>query len=201
MDNKNAEKEKNHGEGINATRDISDYTLQAYCLANNIPTLDVCRSEQMLGVVSGAKMIQDLTDYYKEQGKTYHDDFHRMPPGTPNRDYARHDVHILPAHSHLREIVGADELKNVSSWHHQAIGSISGTDLIQTAETTYNGVSVIEGVEYPKNTFTVALQFHPENDLKQVLINKKDAKDYCDTKVSLKFFQALVKAATEKATK
>ena len=70
-------------------------------------------------------MIQDLTDYYKSKGQTYHDDFHRMPPGTPNRDYARHDVTILPVKSHLREIVGADELKNVSSWHHQAIGSIA----------------------------------------------------------------------------
>lgn len=197
---KEAEKEKNHGEGINATRDISDYTLQAYCLAHNIPTLDVCRSEQMLGVVSGAKMIQDLTDYYKSKGQTYHDDFHRMPPGTPNRDYARHDVTILPVKSHLREIVGADELKNISSWHHQAIGSIAGTGLIQTAEKTYNGVSIIEGVEYPKNLFTVALQFHPENDLKQVLINKKDPKAYCDVDTSMAFFKALVKAATEKAT-
>ena len=55
---KHPEKEKNHGEEINASRDISDYTLQAYCLKNNIPTLNVCRSEQMMGIVSGVKFMQ-----------------------------------------------------------------------------------------------------------------------------------------------
>lgn len=196
---KDEEKELNHNETINAARDISDYTLQAYCLAKDIPTLDVCRSEQMLGVVSGAKMIQDMTDYYAGKDKVYEGTFHRMPPGVPNRTYARHDVHILPVNSYLRAIVGSDELKNVSSWHHQAIESIAGTDLVQTAETTHKGVSIIEGVENPHKTFMVALQFHPENDLKQVLINKKDPKDFCDTKISLDFFKALVKAAKDKA--
>lgn len=193
---KHPEKEKNHGEEINATRDISDYTLQAYCLKNNIPTLNVCRSEQMMGIVSGVKFMQDIPDYYKAHKKSY-DNLHRMPPGTPNRDYTRHDVRILPVQSHLRAIVGKDELKNISSWHHQNIESLAGTALIQTAETTDNGISLIEGIEYPANTFSVGLQFHPENDLTEVLIKKKDKEKFCDTEICMGFFKALVKASAK----
>lgn len=189
--------ERNKGEEINATRDVSDYTLMSYCISKNVPTFAVCRGEQVMGIVSGVTFIQDIPTYYSEQGKTYND-LHRMPPGTPNRTYARHDVHILPVKSHLREIVGADELHNVSSWHHQAIGSLKGTPLIQTAETMYNGVSIVEGIEDPRKTFVVGLQFHPENDLKQVIINKKDPKDFCDQEISMKFFKELVKAASQK---
>ncbi len=190
------EKEKNHGEEINAARDVSDYTLLAYALKNDIPILAVCRNEQMMGILYGAKFIQDIPDYYKAHNKAY-DDLHRMPPGTPNRDYARHDVHILPVKSHLREIVGSNELKNISSWHHQALEDISGTTLLQTAETTDNGISIIEAIEDPSKKFCVALQFHPENDLRHVLVEKDDAKDYCDTTICMNFFKALMKAATK----
>ena len=37
------QEEANGGEEINATRDISDYTLMAYCIDNDVPTLAACR--------------------------------------------------------------------------------------------------------------------------------------------------------------
>ena len=46
--------------------------------------------------------------------------------------------------------------------------------------------------------FCVAVQFHPENDLKHVLVEGEDPKDYMDQTIALKFFQELVKAAAEK---
>lgn len=87
------EKEKNEGEEINATRDISDYMLMAYCLEKDVPTFAVCRGEQVMSIVSGCTFIQDIPNYYKEQGKTYNDT-HRMPADAPDRTYARHDVTI-----------------------------------------------------------------------------------------------------------
>lgn len=191
-------KEANMGEEINATRDISDYTLMAYCQKNDIPSLAVCRGEQMMGIVGGASFIQDIPTYYKEKGKTYND-LHRVPAGTPNRDYARHNVTVFDIPSHLYTIVGNTELPNVSSWHHQAIDSLKGTSFIQTAETIYNGVSIVEGIEDPYKTFMVGLQFHPENDLQQVYVNGKDPKFYMDKDIALKFFKELVSAAKSKA--
>lgn len=188
--------ERNHGEGINAARDISDYTLLAYALDKDIPTFAVCRNEQMMGIVHGSTFIQDIPDYYASKGATY-TDLHRMPPGTPNRTYARHDVEILPVKSHLREIVGANELKNISSWHHQAVGDIAGTDLIQTARTMDHGVEIVEGIENPNKKFEVGVQFHPENDLNQVLVQKKDPKSFCDLDTCMRFFKALIAASTK----
>lgn len=194
------QKEENMGEEINATRDISDYTLMSYCQKNDIPTFAVCRGEQMMGIVGGATFIQDIPTYYKDHGKTY-DDLHRVPAGTPNRDYARHDVTVFAIPSHLYEITGGTKLSNISSWHHQAIGSLKGTSFIQTAETVDNGISIVEGIEDPYKTFMVGLQFHPENDLQQVYVNGKDPSKYMDTDTALKFFQELVKAAASKAAR
>lgn len=194
---KNPQKEMNEGEGINATRDISDYTLMAYCIQKNIPTLAVCRGEQMMGIVSGCEFIQHLPHYYASKGAKYND-LHRMPVGTPNRTYARHDVELTRKDTHLYEIVGGMKLADVSSWHHQAIQSLKGTDLIQTARTIDNGVEIIEGVENPHKTFVVGVQFHPENDCSLAIAQNKPEKALCNLDVCLNFLQTLVKYAGQK---
>ena len=52
----------------NAERDISDYLTMAYCLDNDIPVMGFCRGMQMLGVISGAEVIQDIPTYFEQQG-------------------------------------------------------------------------------------------------------------------------------------
>ena len=47
----------------NATRDVSEYLTMAYCLDHDLPVLGLCRGMQMLGVVSGAPLIQDTQVY------------------------------------------------------------------------------------------------------------------------------------------
>lgn len=188
------QKEENHGEGINATRDISDYTLMAYCIDKDIPALGVCRGEQVMGIVHGTTFIQDIPDLYKANGAKYKET-HRMPPGTPNRTYARHDVELMGTNTHLFEIVGANTMKNVSSWHHQAVGSLKGTKLIQTAKAVYDGVEVLEGIENPTKKFMVGVQYHPENDVKLVVYDKKTTP--ADYETCLNFFKTLVKYASK----
>ena len=98
------QKEDNMGEEINATRDISDYTLMAYCLSKDVPTLGACRGMQVMSIVSGTGFIQDIPAYYQAKGKTY-DDSHRMPADAPDRDYARHVVDIKAEIEKIREQV------------------------------------------------------------------------------------------------
>ncbi len=188
------QEEANGGEEINATRDISDYTLMAYCIDNDVPTLAACRGMQMMSIVSGADFIQEIPDYYAEQGAEYND-LHRMPAGTPNRDYARHSVEIIDKESWLYDIVNADTLDNVSSWHHQAVRSVEGTDLTVVAQTVDNGVTIIEGVENQNNTFCLGVQFHPENDCKLAVYDKNPEAALCDVDICLNFFESLVAAA------
>jgi putative glutamine amidotransferase len=40
----------------------------AYCLDNDIPVMGFCRGMQMLGVISGAEVIQDIPTYFEQQG-------------------------------------------------------------------------------------------------------------------------------------
>ena len=187
----------NEGEGINATRDISDYTYMAYCIDNDIPTLAACRGEQMMGIVCGVTFIQDIPNYYEAKGVAYGDE-HRMPPGTPNRDYERHDVEISKDSKWIYNIVGSTELKNVSSWHHQAIESVEGTGLTVVASTDVNGIEIIEAIEYQANTFCLGVQFHPENDASLVLWDKTPEAAKCDYDTCLQFFEELVAYAADK---
>lgn len=192
------QKEANMGEEINATRDISDYTLMAYCLSKDVPTLGACRGMQVMSIVSGTGFIQDIPAYYQAKGKTY-DDSHRMPADAPDRDYARHVVGIIETDSWMYDIVGADKLENVSSWHHQAVTDVtSDTGLTVVAKTTVNGLDIVEAVENQSKTFCLGVQFHPENDAKLALHDGKPEEAKCDPDVCLTFFQYLVSYASGK---
>lgn len=188
------QKEDNEGEAINATRDISDYTLMAYCLNNDVPTFAACRGMQVMSIVSGTGFIQDINNYYKSMGKTY-SDTHRMPPDAPNRTHARHNVEIVDKESWLYDIVDGDVLENVSSWHHQAVGSVEGTGLTVVAKTTENGVDIVEAVENKSKTFCLGVQFHPENDCKLALYDNTPEKALCDLNTCMQFFRTLVRYA------
>lgn len=188
--------EENEDEGINATRDVSDYLLMAYCFEKDLPTFAVCRGEQMMGIASGCTFTQDIPNYYASLGVTY-GDTHRMPPDAENRTYARHDVEIIDPESKLYAIVGADTLANVSSWHHQCIAGIEGTSLKVTARTIADGVEIIEGIERTDKTYCVGVQFHPENDCALTLVDKTPEKALCDYDICLNFFKTLVEYAAK----
>lgn len=190
----------NKGEGINATRDISDYTLMSYCIENDIPTLAACRGEQMMSIVSGCTFIQDLTDYYTSQGINDYVEIaetHRMAPGMENRTYARHDIDILEGSKWMGTIVGSDKLEKVSSWHHQNVGSVEGTNLTVVATATINGLTNIEAVERQDKTFCLGVQFHPENDCAIALYEKNPDGALCDLDTCLNFFKTLVHYAAQ----
>ncbi len=194
------QKEANHGEEINATRDISDYTLMAYCFVNDVPTFAACRGMQMMSVVSGSGFIQDIPDFYKAKGKD-DGDTHRMPPDAPNRTYARHSVDVLTTESRwLYDVVGGDKLDNVSSWHHQGLepDSLKGTDLTMVAKSTVDGLDVVEGVEKQGQTFCLGVQFHPENDCALAIYQNKPEAALCDLDICLTFFETLVGYAADK---
>ena len=55
----------------NAERDVSDYLTMSYCLDHDIPVLGSCRGMQMLAVVSGAEIMQDIPSYFLEHGLKY----------------------------------------------------------------------------------------------------------------------------------
>lgn len=180
-------------EGCNATRDISDYLLMKYCLDKDIPIFCICRGEQMLGVVSGASLIQDIPLYCKEIG-VENQNVHRMAADAPHRTYARHNINIVDRNSHLYNIVGSDTLANVPSWHHQAIRDVAGTPLKVTARTIVDGLDIIEGVERTDKSYAVGVQSHPEI-VCVGYFNDGKVDDPCDFEVCFGFWKTFVSFA------
>ena len=176
-------------EGFSPERDVSDYLLMSRCLENDIPILAICRGMQMLSVVSGAEMIQDIPEYMASLGEDYAYG-HRNEPEEPGayRDFAFHDVHVVEEDSILHRLTGTDTVHNVPSWHHQAVKSVEGTRLRVTGTEVIDGVEFIEAVERPDKTFVLGLQFHPEI----AVVRKLDDS-------SRVFFEAITKKAAESA--
>ena len=176
-------------------RDVSDYILMSWCLEREetLPVLCICRGMQMLGVVSGASMIQDLRTFFDELGLAYHDDHRVEPTDEHGRNFASHSVHITDATSLIRQIAGTDSIARVPSWHHQAIRSVERTALKVTAVTPTNGVNIIEAVERTDKPFFVGVQFHPEVAVNKHVNKDPDASRFMSYDEAMRYFRALVK--------
>ena len=177
----------------NAERDVSDYLTMSYCLDHDIPVLGSCRGMQMLAVVSGAEMIQDLPAYFSEHGLEYNYE-HRNQKATPDsyRDYALHDVQIIPD-SYLYDMVGSDTLTGCPSWHHQAVKNVDNTRLKITGTTETNGIQMIEAIERTDKTFAIGLQFHPEAAIVRYLEDAANRDDFLSYDMALSIFEWLVR--------
>ena len=173
-----------------AERDVSDYILLSYCLEHDIPILGICRGMQMLSIVSGADIVQDLEAYYQEQDLEYHDE-HRDPE---KKDVVCHSVKLVTDESFLYDAYGTLILEGCPSWHHQAVKDVSNTRLTVTAETYTDGIPLIEGVERYDQTFCAGVQFHPEIAVKKYLENAPDADEYMDYDTAMSLFYELIKA-------
>ena len=180
-----------------AERDVSDYLTMTYCLDNDIPVLGICRGMQMLSVVSGAEVIQDLPTYFAQQGIEYAFQ-HRNEKSSPDvyRDYAPHSVQVS-SDSLLYAMVQTTELTGCPSWHHQAVKSVDNTRLRVTGVTDTNGIQIIEAVERTDKTFAVGLQFHPEAAIVKQLDGADHADDFMDYDTALSIFRTIVEIAGE----
>ena len=186
--------------GFNAERDVSDYLLMKYCLEHDIPTLAICRGMQMLCVVSGGKLIQDIPAYISAQNREYHFE-HRFNPEDPDvsEDYRPTTVRIRDKSSLLYQITGKETLTGCPCWHHQAVLTVDGTKAVVTAVSETSDVEMIEALEHPDKSFVLGLQFHPEAAVVKHLDKEKNADQFMDYETALSFFTALLDVAKEKS--
>ncbi len=173
----------------NATRDVSDYLLMAYCIDNNIPTMGFCRGMQMLAVVSGGSIIQDIPTFFSDNSLNYNYE-HRNNKTAPEayRDYAPHDITITEKDSIIESIFTSDVIKDVPSWHHQAVKSVDGTKLKVTAVTETDGYPIIECIERSDKTMIIGFQFHPEAAFVKYKNGVSNAENYMEKDLAIKPF-------------
>lgn len=127
---------------VDAVRDLSDSLLARAALASGKPILAICRGEQLMNVVMGGSLYQDLPSQF----------------GTEVRHGggATHTIGLEPG-SVLAEIYGTDSL-SVNSFHHQAVKALAPG----VKATAHSADGLVEAYE---NDQVWAVQFHPEKDL------------------------------------
>jgi putative glutamine amidotransferase len=140
-------------------------------------------------------MIQDLGTFFDEQGKTYHYQHREEPVEGKTRDFAIHDVTVTDSSSLLRKIVGTDVIRDVPSWHHQAVRSVEGTPLKVTAITPTEGIDIIEAVERTDKRFIIGVQYHPEVAVAKHTDHVPGASNYMPYDEALCYFRALKEMA------
>ncbi|WP_077603833.1 gamma-glutamyl-gamma-aminobutyrate hydrolase family protein [Oceanobacillus sojae] len=143
------QEEPNPGLGtIISERDRLEKEIIPYFLEKDKPVLGVCRGCQILNVVTGGTMYQDLDSQYPKQliQHTQKAAFH----------HRSHGVTIAPS-SLLGRLVQAGEIR-VNSYHHQANRTL-GKDFMISAVA---GDGVMEAFESKIHRFVLGVQWHPE---------------------------------------
>jgi putative glutamine amidotransferase len=116
-------------------------------LEREIPVLAICRGAQVLNVALGGSLHCDLEDAVGNEIR------HRETQTL----HTHHPVELDPD-SRLAEVLGATELSEVASWHHQAVDRL-GAGLRAVA---WAPDGTVEGLELPDARRLLAVQWHPE---------------------------------------
>lgn len=131
--------------GVRPNQDQAELALLEGALARDLPVLAVCRGSQLLNVLRGGDLVQDLSD---DGGPSeLHGD---GVGGTSEHEIRVHDG------SRLGELLGTRAV--VASEHHQAFGRI-GADL---AEVAWARDGTVEALEDPHKRFALGVLWHPE---------------------------------------
>lgn len=134
---------------VQADRDRLELRLARWALADDLPTLGICRGQQLLNVALGGTLYQDL----RHQGVTTVE--HSDADGRA-RNALLHGVRLDPG-SRLAQLIDETSIE-VNSLHHQAVKSVAAQ--LKVTGTSDDGV--IESLESADRRFLIAVQWHPE---------------------------------------
>ena len=134
---------------VEAPRDRTELTLARWAFADDLPTLGICRGQQVLNVALGGTLYQDL----RHQGVTQVE--HSDADGRA-RTALIHRVRLDP-NSHLAQLIDETSVE-VNSLHHQAVKTVAP----QLRATGASEDGVIEALESDERRFMIAVQWHPE---------------------------------------
>ena len=134
---------------VEGPRDRTELTLARWAFADDLPTLGICRGQQLLNVALGGTLYQDL----RHQAVTTVE--HSDADGRA-RTALLHRVRLDPG-SRLAQLIDETSIE-VNSLHHQAVKAVAPQ--LKVTGTSDDGV--IESLESDDRHFLIAVQWHPE---------------------------------------
>lgn len=152
-------------------RDEYEFKAVKAAYQSGKPILGICRGIQLLNVVFGGSLYQDLETQYPSTVAKHVQE--------ARRDVKTHSV-VIEKDTLLNKIMGTTAIQT-NSFHHQAVKSVAPG--FRVCARAADGV--IEGIEKQDYPFLLGVQWHPEG-----MFSKHDE--------MLRLFTALVKAANTK---
>ncbi len=141
---------ENSPEDFQKDRDLFEERIYRYSQLRNLPLLGICRGMQLVNLLEGGNLVQDLGE---AENKTHKKD-----------DIDKEHEVIINEDSLLYKIVGSS-LGKVNSAHHQAIDIQNlGRNLKLNAHYEEE-IKIAEGLEFDDKTdkgFMLCVQWHPE---------------------------------------
>jgi putative glutamine amidotransferase len=129
-------------------RDAVEIALVRAAIADDLPTLGICRGLQIINVALGGTLRQHLPDELAS-------DVHRRQLGRFAGN--EHDVRLVPG-SLAADATGS-QVHRVVSHHHQAVGTLADG----LTATGFSEDGIIEALERPEG-YLLGVQWHPEAD-------------------------------------
>ena len=131
-------------------RDGLEVPLMEEILQADKPFLGICRGMQVLNVVLGGTLVQDLTTL-EPQGRS------QLWPHTTILDSVAHPVRVEEG-SLLQQCLGGESLVKVNSSHGQCVGRLG--EGVRVSGRATDGI--VEAIEVPAKRYCLGVQWHPE---------------------------------------
>ena len=130
-------------------RDHFEERIYRYSQEHKLPVLGICRGMQLVNVLQGGKLIQDLDNGNERHRKEESDKEHG----------------IVATKDSLLSVVAGSDAGRVNSAHHQAIDPNAIGENLKVNAYDDNDEKIIEGLEFADKTgqgFMLCVQWHPE---------------------------------------
>jgi putative glutamine amidotransferase len=133
---------------VDPLRDNFEVALAQEALDSGIPIIGICRGMQLLNVVAGGKLHQDIPSLNISNAIN-----HRQQ--APAWSFS-HKV-VIEEGTRLEKIIGQKETF-VNSFHHQAVKTIAPGFIVSARSSD----GIIEAIEKDDSCFIIGVQWHPE---------------------------------------
>lgn len=141
---------------VSADRDAFELGVAAEARRRGVPLLAICRGAQVLNVVAGGSLVQDIPSQITGALE------HSYPVPANEAFRLAHEIEVeedsLLARLMGEMLAGGDTLM-VNSRHHQAVRQLAPG--LRTVAVALDGV--IEAIEDPAARYCLGVQWHPEN--------------------------------------